>query len=73
MLQQKLFPDVVVVMEVDVEDVQNRLLPKYLEIWRERHSKREAQLKLLRDLREKQRVKKNSSFSPRKHQSCSLS
>ncbi|XP_030577131.1 adenylate kinase 9 isoform X3 [Archocentrus centrarchus] len=55
MLKQQLFPDVVVVMEVDVEDVQNRLLPKYLEIWRERQKERESQLKLLHDLHKKKR------------------
>lgn len=58
MFEQKFFPDVVVMMEVDVEDVQSRLLPQYLEIWRERRNKREAQLKLLHDLRKKNRVKK---------------
>lgn len=58
MFEQKFFPDVVVMMEVDVEDVQSRLLPQYLEIWHERRNKREAQLKLLHDLRKKKRVKK---------------
>lgn len=58
MFEQKFFPDVVVMMEVDVEDVQSRLFPQYLEIWRERRNKREAQLKLLHDLRKKKRVKK---------------
>lgn len=58
MFEQKFFPDVVVMMEVDVEDIQSRLLPQYLEIWRERRNKREAQLKLLHDLRKKKRVKK---------------
>uniref|UniRef100_I3K723 Adenylate kinase 9 n=1 Tax=Oreochromis niloticus TaxID=8128 RepID=I3K723_ORENI len=55
MFEQKFFPDVVVMMEVDVEDVQSRLLPQYLEIWRERRNKREAQLKLLHDLCKKKR------------------
>ncbi|XP_008299656.1 adenylate kinase 9 [Stegastes partitus] len=55
MLHHQLFPDVVVVMEVDVQHVQNRLLPTYLDNWRERRNKREAQLKLLRDLRKKKR------------------
>lgn len=58
MFEQKFFPDVVVMMEVDVEDVQSRLLPQYLEIWHERRNKHEAQLKLLHDLRKKKRVKK---------------
>ncbi|XP_039454978.1 adenylate kinase 9 isoform X1 [Oreochromis aureus] len=55
MFEQKFFPDVVVMMKVDAEDVQSRLLPQYLEIWRERRNKREAQLKLLHDLRKKKR------------------
>ncbi|XP_040920922.1 adenylate kinase 9 [Toxotes jaculatrix] len=57
MLQQQLFPDVVVIMAVDVTDVQKRLLPTYLERWRERRNRREAQLNLLRDLRKKKREK----------------
>ncbi len=56
MLQRQLFPDVVVIMTVDVSDVQKRLLPTYLENWRARRSRREAQLNLLRDLRKKNRV-----------------
>ncbi|XP_044232196.1 adenylate kinase 9 isoform X1 [Thunnus albacares] len=55
MLQQQLFPDIVVTMTVDVTDVQKRLLPTYLENWRERRNHREAQLKLLHDLRKKNR------------------
>ncbi|KAM7395370.1 hypothetical protein PAMA_006910 [Pampus argenteus] len=53
MLQQKLFPDIVVTMMVDVMDVQKRLLPTYLEKLRKRGNYRKAQLKLLRDLRKK--------------------
>ncbi|XP_044026265.1 adenylate kinase 9 isoform X2 [Siniperca chuatsi] len=55
MLQGHLFPDVVVIMAVEVSDVQKRLLPTYLENWRERRNQREAQLNLLRDLRKKNR------------------
>ncbi|XP_076612348.1 adenylate kinase 9 isoform X2 [Chaetodon auriga] len=55
MMQQQLFPDLVVIMAVDVSDVQKRLLPKYLENWRERRERREAQLTLLRDLRKRKR------------------
>ncbi|XP_039637151.1 adenylate kinase 9 isoform X2 [Perca fluviatilis] len=54
-LQQQLFPDVVVNLVVDVTDVQKRLLPTYLEKWRERHNRREAQLNLLYDLRKQNR------------------
>ncbi|XP_071335378.1 adenylate kinase 9 isoform X3 [Trachinotus anak] len=53
--QQQLFPDIVVIMSVDVTDIQKRLLPTYLEKWRERRDHREAQLNLLRDLRKKNR------------------
>ncbi|XP_034999516.2 adenylate kinase 9 [Hippoglossus stenolepis] len=58
MLDRQLFPDVVVTMEVDVTDVQKRLLPTYLEKWRERHDHREAQLNILHDLRKKNREEK---------------
>ncbi|XP_047429649.1 adenylate kinase 9 [Mugil cephalus] len=55
MVEQQLFPDVVVVMEVEVTDVQTRLLHKYMENWWERRNKHEAQMNLLRDLRKKNR------------------
>ncbi|KAI3363735.1 hypothetical protein L3Q82_001351 [Scortum barcoo] len=55
MLQRQLFPDVVVIMTVDVSDVQKRLLPTYLKKWRERQSQRAAQMNILRDLRKKNR------------------
>ncbi|XP_032398949.1 adenylate kinase 9 isoform X3 [Etheostoma spectabile] len=54
-LQRQLFPDTVVHLVVDVTDVQKRLLPTYLEKWRERHNRREAQLNLLYDLRKQNR------------------
>ncbi|XP_037607172.1 adenylate kinase 9 [Sebastes umbrosus] len=57
MSQRQLFPDVVVMLVVDVMDVQQRLLPAYLESWRERRNHREAQLDLLRDLQKKKREK----------------
>uniref|UniRef100_A0A3Q1CXD4 Nucleoside-diphosphate kinase n=1 Tax=Amphiprion ocellaris TaxID=80972 RepID=A0A3Q1CXD4_AMPOC len=65
MLHHQLFPDVVVVMEVDVTQVQNRLLPAYLDNWRDRRNKREAQQNLLRDLRKK---KREESISKRRAQ-----
>lgn len=58
MLQQQLFPDTVIIMSVDVTEVQKRLLPTYLEKWRERRNHRKAQQKLLHDLRKKNRVSK---------------
>ncbi|XP_029352962.1 adenylate kinase 9 [Echeneis naucrates] len=54
-LKQQLFPDIVLVMSVDVTDVQKRLLPKYLEKWHECRRHREAQLNLLQNLRKKNR------------------
>lgn len=58
MSQGQLFPDVVVSMTVEVTDVQKRLLPTYLEKWRVRRNHREAQLKLLHELRKQNRVRK---------------
>ncbi|KAG7244154.1 hypothetical protein INR49_004227 [Caranx melampygus] len=60
MLQEQLFPDIVVIMSVDVTDVQKRLLPTYLDKWCERQNRREAQLNLLRDLRKTNREKRIS-------------
>ncbi|XP_028996681.1 adenylate kinase 9 [Betta splendens] len=57
MLQQRLLPDVFIVLEVDVTDVHKRLLPKYLQKWHERRSHHKAQLDLLQDLRRKNREK----------------
>ncbi|KAF7661399.1 hypothetical protein LDENG_00263080 [Lucifuga dentata] len=56
MVQRQLFPDVVVIMEVGVMDVQKRILPSYLDNWSKRCNRRKAQLKLLHDLRGKIRV-----------------
>lgn len=56
MLQQQLFPDLVVIMAVEASDVQKRLLPTCLEKWRERRDQHKTQLNLLRDLRQKKRV-----------------
>lgn len=58
MLKRQLFPDVVVIMMVEVIDVQKRLLPTYLETWHARHNRRKAQLTLLHDLHKKARVSK---------------
>lgn len=58
MLQQQLFPDIFVVLAVDVADVQKRLLPTHLGKWRERRNHRESQLNLLRNLQRKNRVGK---------------
>lgn len=55
-MQQQLFPDVVVTLGADVSEIQKRLLPKYLKNWRERCNHRQAQVNLLRELRQKNRV-----------------
>ncbi|XP_043962483.1 adenylate kinase 9 isoform X2 [Gambusia affinis] len=60
MLERQLFPDIVVVMEVEATDVQRRLLPGYLEKWRMLYHKHEEQIKLLQHLREKNREEKIS-------------
>ncbi|KAM4529308.1 adenylate kinase 9 [Fundulus diaphanus] len=60
MLERQLFPDVVVVLEVEVADVQKRLLPTYLKKWRDLHTKHEEQVKLLRHLRKTNREEKIS-------------
>ncbi|XP_069014339.1 adenylate kinase 9 [Embiotoca jacksoni] len=54
-LQRQLFPDVVIVMDAEFKDIKKRLLPAYLESWRERHNHREAQSNLLRELHKKNR------------------
>ncbi|KAM4713125.1 adenylate kinase 9 [Anableps anableps] len=59
-LERQLFPDVVVVLEVEVTDVQQRLLPTYLEKWRNLNRKYEEQLKLLHHLRQINREEKIS-------------
>ncbi|XP_058469998.1 adenylate kinase 9 [Solea solea] len=53
MMQQQLYPDIVVMMSVDVAEVQKRLLPTYLEKWREHRNHQDAQLNVLHDLRKK--------------------
>lgn len=53
MLQRQLFPDLVVIMAVEVSDVQERLLPTYLKKWQEKRDLFKTQLTLLRDLRKK--------------------
>ncbi|KAK7907798.1 hypothetical protein WMY93_016410 [Mugilogobius chulae] len=55
LVQQQLFPDVVVILGADVSEVQSRLLPKYLQAWRESCDHRRAQVNLLRHLRQKNR------------------
>ncbi|XP_032441534.1 adenylate kinase 9 isoform X1 [Xiphophorus hellerii] len=55
MLERQLFPDVIVIMEVEATDVQSRLLPGYLEKWHILYNKHEEQIKLLRHLRQNNR------------------
>ncbi|XP_053736927.1 adenylate kinase 9 [Synchiropus splendidus] len=55
MLQRQLFPDVVVVMTMAVIDVQRRLLPGYMQRWREYRSFIRSQQRILHELRKKAR------------------
>lgn len=59
MSQQQLFPDLVVVMEVDVSDVQMRLLPLYLSKWQVQHEEREKQRSILQEQHKKNRVRQS--------------
>uniref|UniRef100_A0A3P9IZJ1 Adenylate kinase 9 n=1 Tax=Oryzias latipes TaxID=8090 RepID=A0A3P9IZJ1_ORYLA len=53
MLEQQLLPDVITVLELDVSEVQKRLLPAFLKKWRELSSCHKKQLRLLSELRRK--------------------
>lgn len=56
MVQQHIFPDLMVIMAVEAPDVQRHLMPIYLQEWHERRKWRETQLAILHDLRKKKRV-----------------
>lgn len=56
MMERQLLPDVVVVMEVELSQVQNRLLPLHLEKWQALHNQLKQQQSILYNLREKNRV-----------------
>lgn len=56
LLQQQLFPDLVLVMEANIMEVQKRLLPSYLNEWRKWQRHLEEQIIVLRQLRLKNRV-----------------
>lgn len=58
LLQQQLFPDLVLIMEANIVEVQKRLLPSYLDEWRKWQRHLEEQITLLRQLRLKNRVGK---------------
>lgn len=58
LLQQQLFPDLVLIMEANIVEVQKRLLPSYLDQWRKWQRHLEEQIVLLRQLRLKNRVRK---------------
>ncbi|XP_077409567.1 adenylate kinase 9 isoform X2 [Vanacampus margaritifer] len=55
MMQHQLYPDVVVTLMAEVEDVQARLLPKFWQRWREHCDRREALLDSLREIHSKAR------------------
>lgn len=56
LLQQQLFPDLVLIMEANIVEVQKRLLPFYLDDWRKWQRHLEEQIILLRQLRLMNRV-----------------
>lgn len=58
LLQQLLFPDLVLIMEANIVEVQKRLLPSYLDQWRKWQRHLEEQIIELRQLRLKNRVGK---------------
>lgn len=58
LLQQQLFPDLVLIMEANIVEVQKRLLPSYLDQWRKWQRHLEEQITVLRQLRLKNRVSK---------------
>ncbi|XP_077566613.1 adenylate kinase 9 [Stigmatopora nigra] len=55
MMQHQLFPDAVVTLMVEVEDVQARLLPKFRQRWQEHCQRREALVDVLREIHRKAR------------------
>lgn len=56
MMERQLLPDVAVVMEVELSQVQKRLLPLYLKKWQVQHDQLEIQRSILYNLRKKNRV-----------------
>lgn len=56
MMKRQLLPDVVVVMEVELSQVQKRLLPLYLKKWQVLHDQLNNQRSILYNLRKKNRV-----------------
>lgn len=56
MMKRQLLPDVVVVMEVELSQVQKRLLPLYLKKWQVLHDQLKNQRSILYNLRKKNRV-----------------
>ncbi|XP_077367067.1 adenylate kinase 9 isoform X2 [Festucalex cinctus] len=55
MMQHQLYPDVVVTLMAEAEQVQARLLPKFWQRWREHCGRREALLDSLREIHSKAR------------------
>lgn len=56
MMERQLLPDVVVVMEVELSQVQKRLLPLFLKTWQVQQDQLEKQWSILSNLRKKNRV-----------------
>ena len=59
--ERQLFPDAAVVMAVEAVDVARRLLPPRLARWTERRGRRREQLRQVKELRRKIRVRKTTS------------
>lgn len=56
LVERQLYPDTALVMSVEVSEVVKRLLPPWLDRWRERCTRRRGQMQLLKELRSKIRV-----------------
>ncbi|XP_053469806.1 adenylate kinase 9 isoform X2 [Ictalurus furcatus] len=53
LVERHLYPDTALVMSVEVSEVVKRLLPPWLDRWRERCTRRRGQMQLLKELRSK--------------------
>lgn len=56
MIERQLLPDVVVVMEAELSQVEKRLLPLYQKKWQVQHDQLEKRRSVLYKLRKKNRV-----------------
>lgn len=56
MMERQLLPDIVVVMEAELSQVEKRLLPLYQKKWQVQHDQLEKRRSILYKLRKKNRV-----------------